>query len=512
MKSNNKFRNWWQNFKRWKRNTTKIKYIFLVYFLIVLVGSLILFFPWTHNTSSSMKLDFNGYTDALFTTASAFSDTGLVTVTTQSNWNMFGQAVIATLIFIGGIGFFALKIFIINYIFHIGNFDLNKRELLNTERGDDSFQSSKLVINSIKFIIIVVISGGLILSCYFYFIPPSSSIVNAANPSDKIAYLPENPVGNLSLAFRFGFFHSISALNNAGFDIMGNGSLIPYYNNTGLQAIIIVLFIIGGIGYPVIYDFTRYLKVKIRNPKTKFKWSLITKISTLTYLIVTILGFSVTLAFEWGGNSVFWQKPEYGNTWTKIWAILFTSFSTRSAGFTTVNLNDFSQASLTIFAVQMFIGAAPASTGGGIRTTTLAIVMVSIISKMIGHQSTRMHKRKIKDDTVKMAGNVFIISLVIVIIGTLILHTSLTTYSNFGGSLDENKYNSAHLLFEVASAFGTTGLTGGITPNLNAVSKYTLIFIMFIGQFGVSSTILVWKNRSTSSNKYEFLEEDIAIG
>lgn len=499
---NNKFKTWWENFKTWQRNTTKIKYIFLVYFLIVLVFSLILFFPWTQKDNANVN-----YGDAVFTTASAFSDTGLVTKVTQETWNMFGQAVIATLIFVGGIGFFALKVFIINYLFR-AKFDLSQRELLNTERGDENVQTSKLVISSIKFIIGVLLVGGIGLTIYFYFVP-------AMGWAGSSLPVNNNPYHNFSLSARFGFFHAISALNNAGFDIMGKNSLAPYYYNIDLQIIIIILFVIGGIGYPVIYDFIKFVKFKYKNRQRYYKWSLISKVSVSTYLIVSLVGFIVVLMFEGIPNTSFWNDPTYGSGWHKTWALFFTTFSTRSAGFATIDLHHLSSGTLIIFALLMFIGAAPASTGGGIRTTTMAIIIISIISRMIGHKSTRLFKRKINDDTVKMSSNVFMISFIFILIGTLILHSSLSTYN---GSLptsnnqSQRHYDSVHLLFEVASAFGTTGLSTGITANLNWTSKITLIIIMFIGQFGVSSTILVWKNRNSKSNKYEFLEENIAIG
>ncbi|UUD36907.1 Ktr system potassium uptake protein B [Mycoplasmopsis californica] len=496
---NNKFQLLSSRFQNKRSNKKKIKYIFFVYFLIVLIASLILFFPWAHSGNETIN-----YGDALFTSASAFSDTGLITVTTRNAWNMFGQAIIATLIFIGGIGFFALKIFIINYLFKIKTYDFSQRELLNAERGDTTRQTSDLVISSINFIIGTLIIGGISLTLYFYFVPnkPLASLDTSA--------LPESPYHNASLACRFGFFHAISALNNAGFDIMGKHSIAPYYYNFGLHVIFLVLFLIGGIGYPVIYDFIMFVKFRFnkKNKGVHYKWSLISKVSVTTYFIVSLIGFLIVITIEMGGNTKYWKDEALGDKWSKTWVMFFSTFSTRSAGFAVTDMNNFSPATLIIFSILMFIGAAPASTGGGIRTTTFAVVFISLFSKMLGYKSTRMFKRKIVNDRVQMASNIFMISLFLIIIGTLVLHSSLDIYN---GKLPDT-YSSAHLLFETASAFGTTGLSTGITAMLNLPSKLMLILIMFIGQFGISSTILVWKDRSSKENYYEYIEENIALG
>ncbi|WP_027333937.1 potassium transporter TrkG [Mycoplasma elephantis] len=497
---NNKFKLLWSKYQNKNNNKKKIKYIFFVYFFIVFISSIILFFPWTHTGKEEID-----YMDAIFTSASAFSNTGLNTIESQQDaWNIFGQAIIGALIFVGGIGFFALKVFIMNYLFRFKNYDLSQRELLNTERGDTTLQTSDLVIKSINFIIGTLIVAGLTLTIYFYFVP------NKPLPTVSKSALPLSPYHDISLSFRFGFFHAISALNNAGYDIMGTKSISPYFYNYGLHIIFMILFIIGGIGYPVIYDFLSWVKFIFnkKNKGKKYKWSLFTKVSLTTYFLLSFISFLVVISIEVGGNTNYWQNENFGGQLNKLWVLFFSIFSTRSAGFSLISMHNLSPATLIILSILMFIGAAPASTGGGIRTTTFAVVFISLFSKMLGYKSTRMFKRKILDERVQMASNVFLISLILIIIGILILHSSLDIYH---GELDST-YTTSHLLFEVTSAFGTTGLSTGITNKLNIASKITLIILMFIGQFGISSTILVWKNRSSKENFYEYIEESIALG
>lgn len=492
-----------------KKKTSKIRYIFLIYFLIILLSSLLLFFPWVKKQSTDNWWSFHSYIDSLFTSVSAFSDTGLVTLETHSSWNLFGQGIIAILIFIGGTGFFALKIFILNYLFKKKFYNIDK-QLLLAERGDIKNQTSNLVISSLKFIILVLFISGFILTFYFYFTAPIPPL-----GEDMNIILPSSPQGDWNLSFRFGFFHAVSALNNAGFDIMGGKSLMPYYGNFWLQFITVILFVIGGIGYPVIYDINSFIKFKIKYKDRKYHWSLISKISVTTYFMLSLFALVVIMPFEiFSKNPLsFWNhmvdnKSKYGSPLQKIWTILFTIFSTRSAGFATIDLNSFSSSTLIIISILMFIGAAPASTGGGIRTTTFAIIFVALVSRISGSKTTRMFRRKIGSDKVVMASNVFIISIILVILGTIILNTSAANYS---GNLPNNA-NSLTMLFETSSAFGTAGLSLGITANLNLASKFILIFIMFIGQFGISSTIIVWRDKIERTNSYEYIEEDILIG
>ncbi len=200
-----------------------------------------------------------------------------------------------------------------------------------------------------------------------------------------------SPYGSWSDAFRFGVFHTISALNNSGFDIVGPQSLAPYYFQFGLQLMFMLLFIIGGIGYPVIYDCYLYFKSKFT--KQPFRWSLFSKLSMVTYVIVALVGIALVVVFEMTikNERSFWKSSDavFGNAGDRVMALIFNTMSTRNAGFSTISMYDLSRYSLFVYIILMFIGSAPSSTAGGIRTTTLAIIIMgfetefAVVSKCV---------------------------------------------------------------------------------------------------------------------------------
>ncbi|NQZ28912.1 MAG: TrkH family potassium uptake protein [Mycoplasmatales bacterium] len=501
------------------KNLSFLKHILIFYLFITFIGSGILMLPFAHNGSIN-------YVDALFTSASAFSDTGLVTLQTSTTWTIFGQAIIAILILVGGIGWFALKIFLFNILFG-RSISLTSRAALSAERGNVRIGETRQLIKvSVIAIFTMMTIAGLILSLYFFY--SDSFFVGVQGSGMGI-----NPHGNWALSIRYGVFHSISAINNAGFDIMGGHSIAPYFSDYFIQIIFIILFVFGGIGYPVIYDVWQYFVAKRKGER--FKFSLFTKISCITYLLISLIGISLTFWIEVTAKSTtnnpsFWnstellfdgQKVGMGQQMTtsnKVMAVIFNTLSTRNAGFGTVNFHNFTSATLVVHSVMMFIGSAPSSTAGGIRTTTFAIVVMSFWAKIRGKSSVRAFNRRIPADTVWNAYVVTTVSIFMIIVVSLIATTSFNTYggeipfgANYKNEVDA-QYDFTDLFFEVSSAFGTTGLSTGLTSKLNIASKITLILIMFIGQLGVSSTIFTFGNKKQRSRHYKYIEEDITIG
>ncbi|WP_156954237.1 TrkH family potassium uptake protein [Mycoplasma buteonis] len=524
----------------WKSSFSRLKYLLFIYFIIILISSLLLYSPWTQNVASNERI---GYLDAVFTTASAFSDTGLVVKNTFEHWNIFGQAIIALLILAGGIGVFALKFFIITYIFRKRTSSIGDMILLQTERGgSEERKVSRIIIASVKFLLITIVIFSIILSIYFYFVPfkTTNAIANEIIYDKDHNLLLQDPNGNWGLAIRFGIFHTISAINNAGFDIVSGNSLMPYYQDRFVQICFIILLIIGGVGYPVIYDLRSYLKHKFLRKKQKYQFTLFTKASLIIYLLVFLVGFGGSFLFERFSQdpNTLWNKGDgqyYGSWFDKTFAIFFTSLSTRSAGFATANMDDFTPSSKIIYVVMMIIGAAPASTGGGIRTTTFGVFLMSIVGMLSGRPRVRMFRRAIVKETVDMSARIIGIALIILLTATIICSTSLVNFDpklaqyskinetqQFGDVVNNSdikteienlsQFTSVDILFEVSSAFGTTGLSSGITSSLNSVSKIAIIIVMFIGQFGISSTLLVWKRKKNKHDRFEYVDADIAIG
>ncbi|WP_272482647.1 TrkH family potassium uptake protein [Mycoplasma todarodis] len=504
------------------KNLSFIKHILIFYLFITFIGSGILMLPFSHNGSIN-------YVDALFTSASAFSDTGLVTLQTSSTWTMFGQAVIAILILVGGIGWFALKIFLFNILFG-RSISLTSRAALSAERGNVRIGETRQLIKvSVIAIFTMMTIAGLILSLYFFY--ANSFFVGVVGPNGSDMGM--NPHGDWALSIRYGVFHSISAINNAGFDIMGGHSIAPYFSDYFVQVIFILLFVFGGIGYPVIYDVWQYFVAKRKGER--FRFSLFTKISCVTYLTISIVGIAITFLIEVTAKSTpnnpsFWSSTELlfdgqrsgmgqkMTTSNKVMAIIFNTLSTRNAGFGTVNFHHFTSATLIVHSCMMFIGSAPSSTAGGIRTTTFAIVVMAFWAKIRGKSSVRAFNRRIAPDTVWNAYVVTTMSIIMVIGVTLVATTSFNTHggdipfgANYKNQLDA-QYDFTDLFFEVSSAFGTTGLSTGLTSKLNVASKITLILVMFIGQLGVSSTIFAFGNKKQRSRHYKYIEEDITIG
>ncbi|AAT27912.1 TrkH family potassium uptake protein [[Mycoplasma] mobile] len=491
------------------RNLSTPKRIFLTYFLITIITSLLLWGKFSHNQGANVS-----YIDALFTSASAFSDTGLTVSPTALTYNIFGQTIIAIVILLGGFGFFALKAYFINlFVTNLQgknySMKLVERNVLSAERGSSVVgETRKIVLSSIWILAIIMIIGAIVLSFYFYFVP-----------GNFIGNTNADPLGDISLSIRYGFFHSISAINNAGFDIIGANSIAPYFKNYTIQIIFLILFIIGGMGYPVIFDVYTKLKYKIvpkhRLNKERHRFSLFTKISVTTYLIVAFIGLLLVFIFEifssspetiWGIQEINGQPISQGD---KIMAIIFNTMSTRNAGFSSFDLNKLTTNSILVFSIMMFIGSAPASTAGGIRTITLAVIILSIIARATGRSSVRVFKRRLPFETSSGASTVLAVSTILCTIG---IFGVLTSFSTGLSNTTNGPRNVINAIFEVTSAFGTTGLSLGITSSLNIFSKILLIFIMFIGQLGISSTILVAGNKKSKSYAYEYISEDVTIG
>lgn len=517
----------------WFKSLSIVKHILFFYLFITIIGSLLLYLPISQNHNSVT------YINSLFVAASAFSDTGLNPLIAGADFTYLGQAIIAILIFIGGIGWFALKIYFFNILFNIP-MSLRTRTALSQERGSTKIGvTNKLIKVSVTAMIIIILLASVILSFYFYFVPgnfnnPTTYL--GTNNSDNVrggvwGFLDANntfrsnesfnPLGNWNMSIRYGLFHSISAVNNAGFDIMGAHSIAPYYGDYTIQIIFMSLFIIGGIGFPVIYDLYEWSRVKLVNPHTsnQFRFSLFSKVSTLTYIFVAIIGLSVTFLIEVnsntkGANGVsIWNGPNFGTRSDRIMAIFFNTMSTRNAGFATVNYQAFNGITLVVHSVLMFIGSAPSSTGGGVRTTTIAIVFLAMWKHISNKSSVRTFKRQINNETVLRALIVFATAITLLIFASVILVTSLDTN---GGHIPVGsgigRYSINDIVFEVCSAFGTTGLSTGLTHYLNTISKLTLILVMFVGQLGVSSTLLVWGTKKTKSRHYRYYTENITTG
>lgn len=389
------------------------------------------------------------FIDALFTSTSAVCVTGLIAIDTADTFTIFGRTVVALLIQIGGLGVTSVGVgFIMLMKRKIG---IKERTLIKESMNLDSLKGVVKLVKSILLMTLIFESIGVILS-YVVF---------------SKDYAPLDALG-------ISLFHSVAAFNNSGFDILGGlQNLIPYQNNILLNLTTCGLIIFGGIGFLVIKEI-----IEVKSFK---KFTLHTKIVIIMTVILLIVGtilLKLTENISWLGA-------------------FFFSTSARTAGFSTYPLSSFTNAGLFVIIILMFIGASPGSTGGGIKTTTLFTLYKSIYST-----STNKHciafKRKIPLAVILKAFNITILALFIICIGTFIL------------SILEPNYTFMQLLFEVTSAFGTVGLSTGITPDLSDISKAIISLIMFIGRLGPMTIATIWCCKEPSNARYS--EETVIIG
>jgi len=419
--------------KRKRRNgLSQIQMIAFGFFLMIIIGTLLLMLP------ISAKGEPASFLEALFTTTSAGCVTGLIVVDTYCNWSLFGQVVIITLIQIGGLGF--VTIGVLFSLFLRRKISLRERELLQ-----ESINAMQLagVVRLVKLIIqgtlLIEGTGAILLS---------------------IRFIP-----------RFGFwkgcyfsiFHAISAFCNAGFDLMGGKepymSLVDYVADPLVNLVIMSLIVIGGIGFIVwqdIYEHGFHVK----------KYMLHTKI---VLLITTILIFGSAFLF-WllEREALFADLSPMG----KVWAALFSSVTARTAGFNTVDTGALSNGSKLLTMVLMLIGGSPGSTAGGIKTTTVVVMIMYTWNSLRNRSGCNIFERRLSDEAVQKAGMVIVSSLSLALTGALIIcgcHPELPMDA---------------IMFEIFSAIGTVGMTMGITRDLGTVSRCVLIFLMYCGRIG----------------------------
>ena len=426
---------------------------------LVLLGAILLSLPVASRSGESMP-----FIDALFTATSATCVTGLVIADTFTNWTLFGQLVIISLIQIGGLGFITIGVYVeVVFKRRIG---LKSREAIHESVSTiETAGTVRLTKKIIEGTFIMELVGGLLLS---------------------IRFIPR--VG-LVKGLYFGIFHSISAFCNAGFDLMGNweeySSLTAYEGDILVNLVVMVLIVVGGIGFIVWDDI-------VRNKWHFRKYLLHTKLVLLVTGILIFGGTVLFLIFE--RNNLFAGM----NAREQILGALFSSVTARTAGFNTVDTASLTDASKVLTIVLMFIGGSPGSTAGGIKTTTL-LVMIIVASSMI-HQSygANIFGRKLHEDAIRRASTVFMINLVLAITAIIII-------------VAVQPLPFLDVMFEVFSAIGTVGMTTGITRSLTFIPKLVIILLMFTGRLGSLSFALVFAQRKIQA-PVQYPHEKIIVG
>lgn len=421
-------------------STTQL--ILLGFFIVILTGALILMLPVC--TASGKSPDF---IDALFTSTTSVCVTGLVTVPTYSFWSPVGKIVILLLIQFGGLGF--MTCFTMLLLALGKRITLKERLVIQDSLNEKGISGMvRLVKKIIKGTIFVELCGALLLS---------------------IQMIPEYGFGK---GIVYSVFTSVSAFCNAGIDLFGNDSLIPYLTNPVVNIVICCLIISGGIGFTVWWDIIKTLKEAVKNKmRPKRAIERLTIHSRLAILLTFLLIIT---------GAVFFFVMEFNNPLSmggltvpqKIMASFFQSITTRTAGFMTIPQESFTTSSQFLSILLMFIGGSPAGTAGGIKTVTFGIVLLSVISVSKGKIFTEVFHRTIPEITVRKALAIMSINLCLLICGTMLL------------SLTEPKIPFMAIFYEVTSALATVGLSQSLTPGLSIYGKLLIIFLMYIGRIG----------------------------
>lgn len=432
---------------------------------LILLGTFLLTLPLS-STDEPLSV-----IDALFTSTSASCVTGLSVIDIGKHLSRFGQLTVLVLIQAGGLG-----IMTISTIFLL----MAGKQLSLTEQiviRDTFTQSGERSLNTIlKDIVLftVFIEAGGALLLFIRFLP--------ARSTGEAAYL--------------AVFHSISAFCNAGFSIFPT-SLVNYAGDGVVNVVVIFLIVSGGIGFLVLSELKRSFPV---NRRTWSRLSLHTKLMLSSTALLLFFSAMIIAAMEWHNTLASLSVPE------RIMAAFFQAATTRTAGFNTIAIGGMANETLFFFILLMFIGAGPGSCAGGIKITTLATVTLLALSRLLGYSRPQIFHRTISEESAEKAVGIAMLSGFIVVLGTmLLLITELGDVSHL-----DSRGNFLEILFETISAFGTVGLSTGITETLSSLGKLIITSIMFMGRLG-PMVIVVAISRNIAKNHYH-ATENIMIG
>lgn len=373
---------------------------------------------------------------ALFTAVSAVCVTGLVVVDTGTYWSMFGQSVIMILFQIGGFGMMAAATLLGLMV----NRSLRLRTKLITQVETHTLGLGD--VSSVAWLILVVtITAELLIAALLTF---------------RMHFAYDLPWAEAAWS---GLFHAVSAFNNAGFSIHPD-SLMRYATDGLILLPVMVAIVVGGIGFPVLHD----VRMKIRDPR---HWSLHTKLTLFGTGVLLLGGFGAVLLFEWMNP----KTLDTMSTADKLLSAAFLSVSARTAGFNSIDIGALTHESWALHYFLMFVGGGSAGTAGGVKVGTAAILALLVVAEIRGRSDSEAFGRRVGASAQRQAITVLVLGSIMVVLGTLVI-------------LRVTDFPTDQVIFEVISAFGTVGLSTGITADLPAPGQLMLIALMFIGRVG----------------------------
>ncbi|MFC1515655.1 TrkH family potassium uptake protein [Thermodesulfobacteriota bacterium] len=432
---------------------------------LILIGTILLMLP-----ASSKNLPL-GFVDALFTSTSAVCVTGLTVVETGGAFSQFGQFIILVLIQAGGLGIMTLSTLFL--LLARRRPSLTGQIIIQDTYTHSRERSITEILKDVVLFTLVIEAAGAAVLFFCFF----------------------SEFGTIN-AFILAVFHSVSAFCNAGFSLFSD-SFVGYRENWLLNTAIGFLIVSGGIGFLVISELKQ--KFSFRRPVWS-RLSLHSKIVLSATLILLISGMVLILILEWGNTLA--PLSLHG----RFLSAFFQSVTARTAGFNTLPIGHMANETLFILILFMFIGASPGSCGGGVKTTTLATLMVMGMSRFRGQERPQLFNRSISESSVRKAISVVMLSTAVVCAGMIALQmTELGSVSHL-----QSRGKFLELLFEVVSAFGTVGLSTGVTGGLSVSGKIIVTLTMFVGRLG-PLVIGVAVSRQAIS-RYHYAEEGIMVG
>lgn len=429
------------------KKLSRVQIIAFGFLGVILIGSLLLMLPFSTRSGQTTS-----YVDALFTATSATCVTGLTPFDTYTHWTLFGQLVILFMIQLGGIGF--MTVITMATLFMRHKIGLQNRMLVMESAGTITLSGiGQLVRRIIAGTAIIETTGAAILATQF---------------------VPE--FGWLRGLY-YSFFHAISAFCNAGFDLMGciepGSSMINFNGNAVVMVTLVFLILIGGIGF-FVWDDILVCKAKFKNYKIH------TKLVLVLTAILTVIPFVMFFLFEY--DHAFKEMDFFD----RILNSLFQTVTPRTAGFSGIDMTTLSEPGGMLTIVLMFIGGNPGSTAGGVKTTTIAVILLSTVAYLQEDNNVTVFKKRIEDKMVRRACAIAFIYFMMIFAASLVISWI-------------EPLNLREVLFEVVSAVATVGLSMNVTATLSATSKVIVIVLMYAGRIGALTFIMLLSKRNKTA-------------
>lgn len=427
---------------------------------LITIGTVLLSLPVATNGMRGTS-----FIDTVFTATSATCITGLTVVNTAEHWSIFGQVIILGLAEIGALGYMTFAVLLFNLMRR--NLDLSTQLMVKESLNLENLSDTKSVMTYVVGLsALFQIGGSLLLAVDFV------------------------PRYGWVRGLYISVYHAVMSFCNAGFDVFGD-SLMRFRNDSYLLLVTIILIIGGGLGFLVWRDLLLFHERK--------RLTLNSKLTLTTTGALFVIGFLLLLVTERNLSIL----PAHTSWLNRTINTLFLSVTPRTAGLIIVPTNSLQSGSIFLIMILMFVGGTPGSTAGGIKTTTFGVLMLQSIAQLRGKKDVEFSRRRFSASNINRALLLIFLASIVMVVATLILTQTEKIPKGFG---------LEYILFEVLSAFGTVGLSLGLTPHLTVIGKLVIMLLMFIGRVGIFTSLYSLSKRQTTVNKIRYPEENVLIG